>query len=62
MVYKRRVKGSVRDFYNFNNRIAKFVFFVGDNNYNKCVSVPFYKGLVVFYLNVLARYGVFVPL
>ena len=37
-------------------------FFAGDNNYNKYISIPFYRGFIIFYLNVLAKYGVPVPL
>ena len=37
-------------------------FFTGNNNYNKYVSVPFYKGFIISYLNILAGYGVSIPL
>ena len=61
-MYKGKVKGSIRDFYNFSNRIIKFVFFAGNNDFNKCVSVLFHKGLIIFYLDIFARCGIFMIL
>ena len=53
-MYKKKVKGNIQDPYNLNNRIAKFVSFVKNNNYNKYISVPSYRGLTISYLNILA--------
>ena len=49
------------DPYNFSNRITKFGFFARNNNYNKYVSVPFYRGFIISCLNVLTRCGVLIP-
>ena len=35
-------------------------FFARDDNYNKCISVPFYKGLIISYPDILAKCGVFI--
>ena len=37
-------------------------FFAKDNNYNKYVSVPSYKGLIISCLNILTWCGIPIPI
>ena len=61
-MYEKKAKNSVRDPYNINNRIVKFVFFIKNNNYNKHISISSHRGLIITYPNILTKYNTSISL